>query len=477
MAHYTQFAKDFAAGLHPVPEAYSVYPGSVRALGGGLVYMADAGNEDVIVAKNIPGFEGETRDGVVVAPLTHNNAMALRQLFPYTAPAKVLSRDQSCGVGDRLGIAGAGHIRVFQGCGVAPVLAQQSMRELTLTNRTYEDVIDAATFAVFQAGYEGGFGADGDHLKNHADIEAALKAGCTMITLDCSDHISAPHPLPPDPALEKAYLNGCFFIEDVEIAFTPRDLNDARAIYGEAIAFAKEVYERYFTGESPQAELEISIDETAEATTPAQHFFIAAQLRKLGVNFVTLAPRFIGEFQKGVDYIGDLAAFEKDFKVHAAIARHFGYKLSIHSGSDKFSVFPIIEKYTRGKFHLKTAGTNWLEAMRVVAKADPALYREAHKLALASFQAASKYYHVTTDLAKIPPLSMLGDSELPALFDQNDPRQLIHITYGFLLGDEPLKKRLYSLWRKERQAYAAALQKHIGRHIALITGTPLRGLE
>ncbi len=475
MAHYTQFAKDFTYNLHPVPEAYAVYPDSVRIVGKGLVYMADAGDEDVIVAKNVSGFAGEIHDGVVVAPLIHENALRLRALFPFTAPVKVLSRDQSCGVGDRLGIAAPGHIRVFQRCGAVPILAQQSMRELSLTNRTYEDVIDAATFAVYQTGFRGGFGADGDHLKTYADIEAALKAGCTMITLDCSDHIKPPRPLEPDPVMEEAYLNRSFFIEDEEISFSVQDLADARAIYGGAIAFAKDVFERYFAGENPAAELEISIDETSEPTTPAQHFFIAAQLRSLGVDFVTLAPRFIGEFQKGVDYIGDLAAFERDFKVHAAIARHFGYKLSIHSGSDKFSVFPIIGKHTRGKFHLKTAGTNWLEAMRVVAKEAPGLYREAHQLALDSFEAASKYYHVTTDLSKIPPLSRLHDDELPSLFDQNDPRQLIHITYGFLLGDESLRKRLYSLWRKEREAYAVALKRHIARHIALITGKTLRG--
>ena len=474
MPHFTQFAKEFFENRRLDPRAYSVYPNSVRPVKGGLLYMADGGEEDVLVVRELGGFAGERVDGVLQAPLSHENARALRALLPFTAPAKVLSRDQSCGVGDRLGIAAPGHIRVFERCDVSPVLAQQSMRELSLTNRSYPDVVDTATFGVFRAGYTAGFGADGDHLKTLPDIQTALDAGCSMITLDCSEHIQPPHPVAPDPGMERDYLNRVFRAEDEEIRFTARDLDEARAVYGDVIAFAKEVYDTFFAGPDSPAELEISIDETGEPTTPQQHFFIAAELRRLGVRFVTLAPRFVGEFQKGVDYIGDLDAFERDFKIHAAIAQHFQYKLSIHSGSDKFSVFPIIAKYTNGKFHLKTAGTSWLEAMRIAAKTDPALYRRAHKLALETFAEAKKYYHVTTDLSKIPPLETLSDDALPALFDQNDARQLIHITYGFILGDPDLKSRLYALWRRERQAYSDALYRHIGRHIELITATSLR---
>lgn len=450
---------------------YKKYPASEQQLNNGTVYMADAGDEDVLVVNNVGGFEGEREGGALIAPLTHANACALRGLFPFTAPAKVLSRDQSCGTGDRLGIAGPGHIRVFERCGVSPVLAQQSMRELNLTNRTYKDVIDAATFSAFRAGYKKGFGADGDHLKTMRDIRMALDAGCTMITLDLSDHIKPPHPVEPDAAMEAAYLTGAFNIEGEEIRFTLSGLNEARAVYGAAIAFTKDIYDALFAGAGSRAQLEVSIDETSAATTPQQHFFMASELRRLGVDFVTLAPRFAGEFQKGVDYIGDIIAFERDFKVHAAISRRFNYKLSIHSGSDKFSVFPIIQRHAGGKFHLKTAGTSWLEAMRVVAGADPALYREVHALALKSFAEARQYYHVTTDLAKIPPLKELRDDELPSLFTQNDARQLIHITYGLILADPCLKQRLYALWRRERRAYADALYGHIGRHIELMTGT------
>ncbi len=442
MKDYSGLIKEYEAGR--LSDWGNVYPESVNALENGIVFMADEGGGDVLVSSAENLFEGERKNGCTIAPLSHKNADALRKLFPFTKPVRVLSRDASCGVGDRLGIAGDGHIRVFRDCGVAPVLAQQSMRELSLTKRTFADVIDAATFAVFRNGYRTGFGADGDHLKTMPDIRAALEMGCTMITLDCSEHIH-------------------------------KDGRTPSEIYDEAIDFATDVWNEFFAKDEYGAELEISIDETDTPTTPEQHRYIAEKLRSRNVGFVTLAPRFCGEFQKGIDYIGDLAQFEREFKEHQLIAEQYGYKLSIHSGSDKFSVFPIIAKYAKGRFHLKTAGTNWLEAMRITAAKDPALYREAHAYALEKFEDAKKFYHVTTDLTKIPALDTLTDDMLPELFDNNDARQLIHITYGYILQNDALRERLYTLWRMEREAYSDALYAHIGKHIELITGKPLRG--
>ncbi|GHV55108.1 hypothetical protein AGMMS49579_17120 [Spirochaetia bacterium] len=234
------------------------------------------------------------------------------------------------------------------------------------------------------------------------------------------------------------------------------------------------MYNRFLKDGKYAADFEISIDETVSITTPLQHYFVARELIDAGVSFATMAPRFCGEFQKGIDYIGDLKQFEKEIKIHAVIARHFKYKLSIHSGSDKFSVFPSIGKETRGIFHVKTAGTNWLEAMRVVAVVDPALYREVHRYALSAFDEATKYYHVTTDLSKIPDVDSLKDAELPNLFNQNDARQLIHITYGLILskknsdGSFAFKDKLYKLWNAHAQVYADALIKHIGKHLDLL---------
>jgi hypothetical protein len=404
---------------------FDAYEKSINKKGPATVFMArDGGVDFIVVQGKNPGFKGEKlpKGNLLKAPLNHKNAEVLRKLFPFTAPSRVLGQERSFGVGDRLGVAAAGHIRLFEKYDAYPVFAQQSIRELTLTNRTYEDVLDVVSFAVFRDGFKKGWGADGDHLKTVKDVKYALSLGFTMITLDCSEHINnnvtnenAP-PLPKNYA--DKYLGKEFDIgEGVRLSFTEAELKKIAAIYGNAIAFAVEIYNKFLKKGKYKADFEVSIDETSTPTTPLQHYFVARELIDADVSFVTLAPRFCGEFQKGVDYIGDLAQFEKEIKIHAAIARHFKYKLSIHSGSDKFSVFPSIGKATKYNFHVKTAGTNWLEAMRVVALTDPALYREIHKYAIEAFEEARKYYHVTTDLKKIPNVDKIADKELPELFN------------------------------------------------------------
>lgn len=430
-------------------------------------------HEDVFMAKDANGADVLVV-GEEVRKLDHASADYLRERFPFTAPVPVLRRDRTFGVGDRLGIAAPGHIRVFEKYDVTPVFAQQSIRELTLTNRTYMDVLDCVTFAVFREDFTTGFGADGDHLKRAEDVEYALGLGYTMITLDCSEHIKEDGGSAPlTDELRARYLGKTFDIgEGISLSFTEDELSKIVYIYGEAIDFAVSIWDAYF-GANDSADFEISIDETATPTTPLQHFFVANELTRRGVKPATVAPRFCGEFQKGIDYIGDLEQFDKEMQVHAALARHFGYKLSIHSGSDKFSAFPSIGKHTKGVFHVKTAGTNWLEAMLVVAEKDPALYREVHAYALEAFPEATVYYHVTTNLNNIPALDTLTDAQLPSLFENNDSRQLIHITYGLILSHGDLKARLYSLWNREAEAYAKGLERHIGRHMELL-GVPKR---
>lgn len=466
------------------------------------IFMVADLDRDYLVARPSLGFDGEvvsSEDGNwVLAPLSHRNAERLRAIHPFTAPSRVLGRDKTMGVGDRLGIATDGHLMVFKDYPqVTPVLAQQSIRELNLTNRTFNDVIDCATFGVFRNNYTTGWGADGDHVKTADEVEYALTSGCTMITLDCSEQIdNTIEGLPcedvsskyeamkaSDPAyasqLEAIYLGRTFDVgEGHSIHFDEDMFRRCVLIYSKAIAHAIGIYrDHILCGEGSKdqrADFEVSIDETMTPTHPAQHFFVANELTRADVNIATVAPRFCGEFQKGIDYIGDLSQFEQEMKVHAAIARHFGYKLSIHSGSDKFSIFPYAGRETQGRFHLKTAGTNWLEAMKLVAMKDPALYREVHRFALGAFSEATKYYHVTTDLSKIPDIDALSDAELVSLFSMNDARQLIHITYGLILnakdsnGGLLFKDRLYSLWRTYREDYARLLHAHIGNHLKAI---------
>lgn len=453
--------------------------------------MVAAEDQDYLVADPKLGFEGQAvvSDGKewTLAPLNHANAEKMRALFPWTAPTRVLDRDKTMGVGDRLGIAADGHIKVFKKYPeITPIFAQQSIRELNLTNRTFADVIDSASFAVFRNGFKTGWGADGDHVKTADEVAYALRSGCTMITLDCSEQIDntiegmteeqVNAKYVQNKELEDIYLNKSFDIgEGVTISFDQDMFRRSVLIYSAAIEHCKDIYFNVIMKDGKQlADFELSIDETMTPTVPEQHFFVANELIRHHIHVSTVAPRFCGEFQKGIDYIGNLDQFAKEMRVHAVISRHFGYKISIHSGSDKFSIFPAAGKETKGRFHLKTAGTNWLEAVKLVAIKDPELYREIHKFALTAFEAATAYYHVTTNLNNIPDIDTLTDEQLPDLFKNNDSRQLIHITYGLILnkknadGSYTFKDRLYKLWRKYRDDYANLLFNHIGHHAKAI---------
>lgn len=469
---------------------FRVYPKSVNNVSDTWVFMMKDQGRDVLIASGALAskFDGtlESTDDIswVKAELTFKNGQVLRELFPFTKPIPVLHKERSFGLGDRLGIATPGHIRVFNEYDAYPIFAQQSIRELNLTNRSYEDVLDAASFAVYRDGFKRGFGADGDHLKKPSEIEYALSLGYSMITLDCSDYIrndvttmskeQVDQACVLDEALKDRYLKNSFDVEGYSIEFNEEELKRCVLVYGKAIDYAAHIYQTYFIQKKANANFEISIDETATPTTPQQHYFVANELTLKGVKLDTMAPRFCGEFQKGVDYVGNIKQFEEELAIHSGIAREFGYKLSIHSGSDKFSIFSLVGKYTKGNFHVKTAGTNWLEAMRVVAMRDPKLYRAIHAYALSMFSEAKKFYHVTTDLTKIPDLKTLKDEELESLFHQNDARQLIHITYGFILNHKDtqqnfvFKDKLFNLWDKESQTYSDNLYKHIGKHLELL---------
>jgi hypothetical protein len=171
----------------------------------GFKVLAIAGGDDGAAAFDGGVSTDPHGNPFKVCPLSAANSRALRAIFPFTNPSSFTGRKISIGLGDRLGLASPGHIRTVKGTGVFPVLAQQSMRELNLTGRTYDDVLAAAVWAVFQEGYEDGYGADGDHLKTPAEINMALNSGYTMITLDCSEQIDNSIGAMSSPEVDAAY--------------------------------------------------------------------------------------------------------------------------------------------------------------------------------------------------------------------------------------------------------------------------------
>jgi len=211
-------------------------------------------------------------------------------------------------------------------------------------------------------------------------------------------------------------------------------------------------------------DLEISVDETETPTSPAEHLLVATELQRLGVRWTSLAPRFVGRFEKGVDYIGDLNEFETEFAKHAAIARYFGfYRLSLHSGSDKFSIYAPAARQAKGLVHLKTAGTSYLEALRVIAAADPEFFRGIFHLALERYEVDRTSYHVSAELSKVPSPNRLSNQDLSHLLDQFDARQVFHVTFGAVL-DRYGPKILETL-RLNEDEYYTALEKHFQKHL------------
>lgn len=438
----------------------------------------------------LAAFEGETSPlqnrTLCLSPLNAHNAAALRTQLPWLQPHP-LGLATSTGLGDRLGLATPGHVRAVRAVGgqIASIFAQQSMREMARTGRTPQLVMDNATWGTFQEGWQEGVGADADHLKIPADIDICLEAGFTFFTIDPGEHVDnraeiadlsllreLAEKLPAEvQSKESCLLGRDFAIENLSLNFNEATLLKAAVKYGKAVAHVAMMYRHLKQAAGPRPfELEVSVDETDQPTTHAEHIYFASELKRLGVHWVSLAPRYIGRFEKGVDYIGDVAAFETDLAGHAAIARHFGpYKLSLHSGSDKFSIYPAAMRQTRGLVHLKTAGTSYLEALRTIATIDVDLFREIYTFARQRYETDKLSYHVSAELGRAPLPEAV--SNWPGLLDQFDAREILHVTFGSVLTEKNADQnwrfydRFMELLRAHPEAYADNLEKHFIRHL------------
>jgi tagaturonate epimerase len=452
-------------------------------------------------------FDGELseRDGrpMLVATPSPRNAAALRRHLPWLTP-RPLGLCSSFGFGDRLGLATAGHVRAMRRSGgpIAPIFAQQSIREMTRSNRGPQQVVDAATWGAFREGWTHAVGADADHLKHAADIDACLAAGFTLFTIDPGAHVAnIPGGTAPDvlraafealpwQALEDSpqaqaarFADRAVDVGGHRIVFDAGTLLHAAVKYGRAIAHVTAMYRHLAGAAAGRAfELEVSGGETPTPTTPAEHVYVASELRRLGVRWVSLAPRLVGRFEKGVDYIGDPGAFEADWAVHAAIARELGpYKLSLHSGSDKFSIYAAAARQSRGLLHVKTAGTSYLEAVRTLAVIDPGVFRELYTFSRERYATDRESYHVSASVDRAPAPELLEDDELPAVLDDFHARQILHVTFGSVLtardtaGRSLFREPLMAGLSAAHEAYAANLETHFARHLQPFAATAVPG--
>jgi hypothetical protein len=393
----------------------------------------------------------------------------------------------SFGFGDRLGLATPGHLAALRSYGgdILPIFAQQSIREMSRTQRKPSDVMEDAVRALREASYGGPWSADADHLKTPEDVNATAGAGFVFFTIDPSDFVDPDaESYAPDVLTKKFndlrddvnwaddYIGRTQTLANGEsIVFDLPTVKRAAVKYGRAIAHAVKMgahIDRVMGKRDGKYEIELSVDETPQPTTPAEHYIIAEQCLRANVKLVSLAPRYVGDFEKGIDFKGDVKAFERSLNTHATIARQLGpYKLSLHSGSDKLSIYQIFAKVTQGMFHVKTAGTSYLEALRVAARHERKLFRRIVDFSRERFDRDKATYHISAKLENAPTAAAIGDdAKLETLYlDQNDGRQILHVTFGSVLSDHVLGPALRDVLAAHPETHREVLTSHFGKHL------------
>lgn len=409
----------------------------------------------------------------------------------------------SFGFGDRIGVATPGHVAAMKRCGqgIAPIFPQQSIREMARTSRSPKQVMDDALRGAAAAGWSGSIGADADHLKTPQDVDVTAAVGFTFFTIDPSGDVDQQADNYDEATLRNRFsevTEHAAWFNDYKgrsidlttgtiIELDEQACMRAAVKYGKAIehtlSLAKHIDEVHRRVKRDY-EIELSVDETNQPTTLAEHYIIADQCLQHGMKLVSLAPRFIGDFEKGVDYKGDHAALERSLADHAAIAQALGpYKLSLHSGSDKISIYTALAKATAGLFHVKTAGTSYLEALRVVARHDPRAFREIVTFARSRYETDKATYHVSATLADAPDADAADDHLLEAEYLEcwdtvpagkgftRPGRQILHCTFGSVLTDGRLGPLVKGILDSHPDTYQAVLDDHFGRHLdALVLG-------
>jgi hypothetical protein len=381
----------------------------------------------------------------------------------------------SFGVGDRFAHQAKAQLRACvlaaeRGAEVVPVW-NKSNREHLIVGSEPESVRAAADAAVKELGWAKPYHVDADHIR--LDTVDRFLGPSDFFTIDVADSIGQP----AEPAAVKAFadrhanLVGRVAISGIEkpFAVTRADLERVAGKYLKAVQDAAAIYRKIAAAKGEGNFItEVSMDETDSPQTPPELLLILAMLADEGVPVQTIAPKFTGRFNKGVDYVGDLAQFEKEFRQDLAVIRFavekFGLpknlKLSVHSGSDKFSLYGPIRRAVRefdAGLHLKTAGTTWLEEVIGLAEAGGEgleLAKEIYAKAFKKREELCGPYAAVIDIdpAKLPTAEAVRGwtSEQFVAALRHDPanpafnphlRQLIHVGYKVAaqMGERYLK--------------------------------------
>ncbi|MGY8767055.1 MAG: tagaturonate epimerase family protein [Pirellulales bacterium] len=383
------------------------------------------------------------------------------------------------GVGDRFAHQAKAQLQACmqaaaEGADVVPVW-NKSHREHMTVGSNPDSVRAAADTAVAELGWTQPHHVDADHI-NLSTVDGFI-ASSDFYTLDVADSIGKPAAEAEVKAFVARYpqLVGTVNIPGIAAPFevSREEAEAIAAKYLLAVQEAGEIYRHIEQAKGADNFItEVSMDETDNPQTPPELLVILAAIADQQIPIQTIAPKFTGRFNKGVDYVGDVAQFEQEFSDDLAVIAYsiqeFGLpetlKLSVHSGSDKFSIYgPIrrcIQKFDAG-LHIKTAGTNWLEEVIGLAEADGDgldMAKEIYAAALANKEALCAPYATVIDIdpAQLPTAEEVNgwssEQFVSALrHDQTNPgynanlRQLIHVGYKIAaqLGDrylEMLKK-------------------------------------
>lgn len=327
----------------------------------------------------------------------------------------------SMGTGDRFGHQGKAQLSAIQkakqqGVDIVPVW-NKSFREHSIIHTNPADTRAEADAAVQALGWKGQYFVDADHVSLKI-IDPFIPVS-DFFTLDVADFIgekAADENIASFVNRNKKYV-GELVIPHIDDAFHITE--DLIRVIGEKYLFAVEeaarIYRHIVTHKGADTFVtEVSMDETDEPQTPVEMFFILSAIAQVGIPAQTIAPKFTGRFNKGVDYVGDVAQFTKEFEQDVAViqcaVKEFSLpdnlKLSVHSGSDKFSIYgpirKIIKKFDAG-LHIKTAGTTWLEELIGLALAGGdglEIAKDVYRKAYERYDELAKPYATVIDIKK-----------------------------------------------------------------------------
>ena len=369
----------------------------------------------------------------------------------------------SFGVGDRFAHQAKAQLRAFilaaqQGVDVTPVW-NKSNREHVIVGSEPASTRAAVEAAVKELRWPRAYHVDADHI-GLGTVDRFIPHS-DFYTIDVADWIGKPADAKAVEAFLEAHpeLVGRISIPQIEWPFQTT-LSDVRAVVGKYLLAVQEAGKIYRHIAKIKGEhkfiTEVSMDETDSPQTPPELLIILAAIADEKIPIQTIAPKFTGRFNKGVDYVGDLAQFEKEFNEDLAVinfaVKQYGLpntlKLSVHSGSDKFSIYgPMRRALARfgSGLHIKTAGTTWLEEVIGLAEAGGdglALAREIYAGALEHAQELCAPYATVIDIdfKKLPSAATVNGWNAKQFtsalrHDQSNPeynphlRQLIHVGY------------------------------------------------